>query len=824
MNSVRATQAATDTHFDTIVVGSGFGGSVTAYRLADGGQRVCLLERGKAYPPESFPRRPHEMSRNFWDPSRGYQGLFDVWSFRGIEALISSGLGGGSLIYANVLLRKDERWFVHDSPFGSGYENWPISRADLDPHYDAVERMMAVQRFPFGQPGYESPKTAAMKEAAEQLGLEWALPNLAVTFAVPGRPPSPGEAIPEPEYGNIHGKLRTTCRLVGECDVGCNYGSKNSLDHTYISAAKYRGADIRTRSEVKRIAPRAGGGFTVSYVEHLPEREGVPTDTSKLPLVTLTADRLVLSAGTFGTPYLLLRNRAAFPHLSRALGTRFCGNGDLLTFILKCHRRVEQRSEPRIIDGSKGPVITSYIRVPDTVDGGSGRGFYVEDAGYPTWVDWMVESATLPSTVTRVARFALRRLLASITHDPRSDLSAEMGYILGPATLSSGSMPLLGMGRDVPDGVMKLRKGYLDIAWTTKTSEEYFARVRSTMEGIAGALGADFKDNFLWWLKRVITVHPLGGAPMGRNEGEGVVDPWGQAFNYPGLFVADGSVMPGPVGPNPSLTIAAFADRMATAILDAAPATGAGGMRSGFARPDPEPALVAPAVTEPSADAAPLAADGGQTTGLEFTEEMKGYLTLGESDFHAGFRQGKTDGTFFMFHLTISTHDVDRFVADPAHEATTRGWVSCEALGGKLPVERGIFNLFVDTDDPKLIKMLYRLYFADGAGNPLTMSGFKLVKDDPGADVWSDTSTLYVRLLTGYIDADAEPGAIGSGGVVAAGIITIYLTDFAHQLTTFRTFGGSLTQRARAMEEFGQLFLGKLWRIYGIHVPQPAAD
>jgi cholesterol oxidase len=564
----------TDTHFDTIVVGSGFGGAVTAYRLADGGQRVCLLERGKAYPPESFPRRPHELSRNFWDPSRGYHGMFNVWSFRGIEALIGAGLGGGSLIYANVLLRKDERWFVTDSPVDGSYEHWPVTRADLDPHYDAVEKMMDAQRFPFGQPGYASPKTAAMQDAAATLGLEWALPPLAVSFSPrPGAPPVVGEAIETPEYGNLHGKLRTTCRLCGECDLGCNYGAKNTLDHNYLSAAAFKGADIRTRCEVRRISRRPGGGYAVGYVVHKPEREGVPTDTAKLPVVTVTADRLVVSAGTLGSPFLLMRNRSQFPHLSKALGTRFCGNGDLLTFLIRATQMHDGKRVPRVVDGSHGPVITSYIRVPDAVDGGTGRGFYVEDAGYPVFLDWMVESTTLPYKASRVARFALRRLLARLTSNPRSDLSAEIGYILGPCTMSSGSMPLLGMGRDVPDGTMRLKRGkFLDIDWTTRTSQEYFDRVRATMAAMAEALGADFRDNLLWYLKRVITVHPLGGCPMGRTEAEGVVDPYGQVFNYPGLYVADGSVMPGPVGPNPALTIAAFADRMSTRILEGAEA------------------------------------------------------------------------------------------------------------------------------------------------------------------------------------------------------------------------------------------------------------
>src|ERR671932_1155743 len=130
-----------ETHFDAIIVGSGFGGSVMAYRLAEAGLRVCLLERGKAYPPGSFPRSPYRMKQNFWDPSEGLYGMFNVWSFDELGALVCSGLGGGSLIYANVMIRKDERWFVRED-----HEYWPVTRADLDPHYDRAEKMLGAQQ------------------------------------------------------------------------------------------------------------------------------------------------------------------------------------------------------------------------------------------------------------------------------------------------------------------------------------------------------------------------------------------------------------------------------------------------------------------------------------------------------------------------------------------------------------------------------------------------------------------------------------------------------------------------------------------------------
>jgi cholesterol oxidase len=555
-------------HFDAVVIGSGFGGSVMAYRMAEAGLSVCLLERGKPFPPGSFPRTPHEMQTNFWDPSDGLHGMFNLWSFRHLDSLVSSGLGGGSLIYANVLLRKDERWFVREDRARGGYEYWPVTRAVLDPHYDRVERMMDAQRFPLEHEPYSATaKTQAMRSTAARLGLEWMLPPLAVTFANPGEAPVPGEPIRE-LHRNLHDRTRSTCRLCGECDVGCNYGSKNTLDFNYLSEARRLGAEIRTLCEVMYFEPRGSvGGYQVRYRQHT-LGEKTPPDT---PLTTLTADRLVLSAGTLGSTHLLLKNRASFPGLSRALGSQFCGNGDLLTFAIRSHQTVDGKRLPWVLDGSRGPVITSAIRMPDAADGGSGRGFYIEDAGYPAFVGWVLETSGAMGTLRRLKNVAWRRILSSLGIKKDTNLSGELAYVMGAAHLSSTSVPLLGMGRDVPDGHLRLEDGLLESDWSIRHSSDYFTRLRDTMRAIADDWGASFRDSALWHLnRRVITVHPLGGVPMGRTPEEGVVDVNGEVFGHPGLYVADGSVMPGPVGANPALTIAALSDRFADALIERA--------------------------------------------------------------------------------------------------------------------------------------------------------------------------------------------------------------------------------------------------------------
>jgi hypothetical protein len=194
---------------------------------------------------------------------------------------------------------------------------------------------------------------------------------------------------------------------------------------------------------------------------------------------------------------------------------------------------------------------------------------------------------------------------------------------------------------------------------------------------------------------------------------------------------------------------------------------------------------------------------------VQFTEEMLGHVTFGEADFERGAAPERDGAGALKFHLTIVVDDMDRFGADPRRRAAAHGYLVCDALGGRLPVEHGVFNLFVDTE-PGVKRMLYRLFFRDGAGHPLTLSGYKLVRDDAGFDVWKDTTTLFTRVLRGHVDEHAEAGA----EIVASGVLRIRMRDFARQLTTFRAGGDGAGAKLGALARFGTIFLGQLAEAY----------
>jgi cholesterol oxidase len=197
-------------------------------------------------------------------------------------------------------------------------------------------------------------------------------------------------------------------------------------------------------------------------------------------------------------------------------------------------------------------------------------------------------------------------------------------------------------------------------------------------------------------------------------------------------------------------------------------------------------------------------------TSVRFTEEMLGHVTFGETDFARGAQTGRDGSEFLKFHLTIEVADMERFSTDPMRQAGAVGYLQCDALGGRLPVEKGVFNLFVDSG-PGVKRMLYRLWFRDGVGHPLTMTGYKLVENDAGFDLWKDTTTLFTKVLKGHVEESAESTA----ELVASGILRIRVQDFAKQMTTFRAGGsGGIGAKLGGLIKFGVIFVGQLAEIY----------
>jgi cholesterol oxidase len=544
-------------HFDAVVVGSGFGGAVAAHRLSEARLSVLVLERGVPYPPGAFPRTPRGIKENFWAPASGLLGLFEVWSFSHVTAIVSSGLGGGSLIYANVLLRKPPDTF----------DGWPLDYAALAPHYRNAEEVLRPRPFPDVEPYASAPKTLEFARAAAAAGLKVERPPLAIAFAAGDGPPAPNVTLP-PDH-NLHGRERRTCRLCGECDVGCNEGAKHTLDFNYLSAAVRQGAQVRTCCEAVGVAPTRAGGYTVRYLQHVSARGDHPEhllDPTRELDRTVEGKIVVLAAGSLGSTRLLLSSRAVLPGLSEQLGRRFSSNGDMFTVARDCrvgNGRRRRKRPGRRLDPSFGPVITL------SASSRNGHDLWLQDAGGPATSEWLWQGLEMPADLWGMRGVVVRRVMARLLRRPRETrLGPDLARLMGSTRSSSAMLPLLHMGLDVPGGRLRLQGDALELDWSPNgESAPYFRASREAGERVAGELGGRLR---FARKGRTPTVHPVGGCAMGTSASEGVVDTWGEVFGRRGLFVTDGAVLPGPVGPNPSLTIAALADRFAARMVERA--------------------------------------------------------------------------------------------------------------------------------------------------------------------------------------------------------------------------------------------------------------
>ncbi|MBV8774392.1 MAG: GMC family oxidoreductase [Deltaproteobacteria bacterium] len=506
---------------DAVVIGSGFGGSVAACRLAQAGCSVTVMERGRRYDQNPFPR-------NWKNPTDGWlwqvgQGLFDLRHFSRMMVVQGAGLGGGSLIYANVHLRAPHEVFN---------QGWPAAynRPMLDPYYDLVAYMLDINPITASKYLGMPPKSTLMKRMAEAMGrsAQFCLPNIAVDF---GRP--------EKSHVNKFGALQQGCRFCGECDIGCNFHAKNTLDFNYLKLAQDKAARIETQCEVVRIEPAADGGYSVHFLDH--RKQGQPG--------RLDTKYIFVCAGAVNSTELLLRCRDQFgslPNLNRCLGNNYSGNGDFLAFAFN----TSEQFMP-----SEGPTITSGI-VYARRDGDADNWFILEEGGYPKEIGSLVQVLNPKNGLLADAKLLSRLDLDELLRRNSAEAS--------PRQAADHSSVFLAMGRDRANGHLLLHPltFALDVRWDLQSNIALYEAEEAFVKILAEKMGGNAADNPFWSLLRIpVTVHNLGGCPLADSPDRGVLNPDGEVFGYPGLFVLDGAAIPVAVGANPSHTIAAVAER-----------------------------------------------------------------------------------------------------------------------------------------------------------------------------------------------------------------------------------------------------------------------
>ncbi|WP_437931544.1 GMC family oxidoreductase [Sorangium sp. So ce291] len=522
--------------FNVIVIGSGFGGAITAARLAEGGARVLVLERGRRWTADQHPRRPTDAWLYRPNSPAKHNGWLDLRFFPRMIVAQGAGVGGGSLCYSAVLLE------ARPELFDAG---WPpeITYKELRPYYAKVRDMLGVRPIPSQQ---LTARARLLQRASAKLGHgdRFTSVPLGMTFDE-----SWNYGLDDPlghqhskSFVNQQGQRQGTCVHLGNCDIGCDVRAKNTLDLNYIPLAERHGAEVRPLHIVRRIEPD-GTGYRV-YFDRI--------DGERLIPGSVRAEKVVLAAGSLGTTELLLRCRDEYrtvPNISRRLGKHWSPNANFLT-------PATYPDGDQVKQGI-GPTITSGL---DFLDGSvNGQRFSIQDDGFPN-VLLNAMRAELASPALRPVAWLLERRLARGLDEENPTRNV---------------MVWLGQGIDAADGELRLSRRFakpweqgLDLKWRVDRSKELADTILEMHRRLSEATGGQLHVPLFWRLLRgMISVHPLGGCGMGRSRAEGVVDHAGRVFGYKNLFVADGAIFPGAAGSNPSMTIGALSERIADLML-----------------------------------------------------------------------------------------------------------------------------------------------------------------------------------------------------------------------------------------------------------------
>lgn len=763
-------------HYDVVVVGTGYGGGVAASRLSRAGYSVCVLERGREFQAGDFPDTLEDAMREAqYQNDLGHigsrTGLFDIRMYDDISVVQGCGLGGTSLINANVSLRIDRRIF--DDPV------WPQAfTADterLDDCYALAENMLKPSTLPaeferLKKYQAHQQSSAAIKNEPRFSHAEFKKTPINVNF--------------EPRINHV-GIEQRACILCGDCVSGCNHTAKNTIAMNYIPDAFNHGAEIFCEAAVEHV-DKAGDLWRVyCHSAHFGR------ELFNAPPRFVMAKKVILAAGSLGSSEIMLRSKAKGLPLSDRVGRGFSGNGDVLAFGYNNDREINgigSGDRDPEETGLVGPCITSVIDCRGAED--LEDGFVIEEGSIPGALGPM-----LPPALSSAARiFGIdtdQGFRDRLAEEARNLLSLIRGPYKGAV---DNTQTYLVMSHDDSGGRMLLEDDRLEIEWPGLGARPRLKMYADAMTVATKPLGGTFLHNPLSNKlnnNNQVTVHPLGGCCMGEDATTGVVNHKGQVFSHgttvhEGLYITDGSVLPRSAGVNPLLTITAISERMCQYLVKE------------------DKGIDIPLGPEPPAE--PLMKTGS-AVGIRFTEKMAGYFATGDSSFETAFRKGKGDrkNGSFEFVLTIISRDVDRMLDDPEHKAHMFGTVVAPGLSLRpLTAGNGIFQLFVqDPDNAKTHYMRYNMILHAEEGETYHFEGHKVIHDDFGFDMWADTTTLFITVT--------QP----DGSLVGRGMLKINPMDFMKQLTTVRAFNGvNVLDNAKAVAKFTEFFTKKLYATY----------
>ncbi|MCV7172770.1 MULTISPECIES: GMC oxidoreductase [Mycolicibacterium] len=523
--------------YDVLIIGSGFGGSVSALRLTEKGYRVGVLEAGRRFADKEFAKTSWNLRKFLWAPKFGCFGIQRIHLLRNVLILAGAGVGGGSLNYANTLYVPREPFFK--DPQWKHITDW---RDELLPHYEQAQRMLGVVTNPTF-----TDADRIMKEVAEDMGVgDTFVPTPVGVFFGPDGEKTPGKTVPDPYFGGA-GPARTGCIECGQCMTGCRFGAKNTLLKNYLGLAESAGTQIHPMTTVTSLQQRPDGLWEVktAHTGRLLRRKRR----------TFTATHVIVAAGTYGTQKLLfkMRDTGKLPKLSNRLGLLTRTNSESIVGA----GRLEVRDD---LDLTHGVAITSSIHPTDDT--------HVEPCRYGKGSNAMGLLQTLMTDGagpqgTDVPRW--KQLFQNAGADPKGTLR-----LLNPRRWSERTMIALVMqnlDNSITTFTRKTKLGFrmLDSkqghgepnpSWIP-VGNEVTRRIAKKIDGVAGGTWGEL-------FNIPLTAHFLGGAVIGDSPEHGVIDPYHRVYNYPTLYVVDGAAISANLGVNPSLSITAQAERAAS--------------------------------------------------------------------------------------------------------------------------------------------------------------------------------------------------------------------------------------------------------------------